>query len=171
MLLPIETYTFVLTRLRYLSAAATSISGFTPDAKSAEYCADQVELAQDAFKDLLGIFNAANSSHGTMTVAFNETHDACVAVYACMKSLYRKDLEVSQQIRTLPTKDRSPGKTLSRAKALDALWGTLPDVPGTTEPMVVGEITTSSFGASWRRPILRGRWRSFTRSLRPGMIS
>ncbi len=147
MLLPIETHTFVLTRLRYLSAAATSISGFNPDAKPAGYCADQVELAEEAFDDLLGVFNAANSSHGEMTVAFHATHDACVAVYACMKSLYRTDLAVSQSIRMLPTQDQSPGRTLARGKAVDALWGTLPNVPGTTAPMVVGEITAASFGA------------------------
>lgn len=146
MLLPIDTYTFVLTRLRYLSAAATSISGFTPDGKSAGYCADQMQLAEDAYGDLFRVFNPANLAHGALTDAFTQTHDACVAVYACMKSLYRKDVESSGSIRRLPTQDQSPGKTLARGKAIDALWGTLPNVPGTSGPMVVGEITAVSFG-------------------------
>lgn len=147
MLLPTEKYTFVLTRLRYLSAAATIIPGFKPDAKSAVYCEDQVRLVEEAFVDLFRICDTANTSHGAMTVSCAGTHDACVAVYACMKSLYRKDVESSAAIRRLPTQDQSPGRTLARGKELDALWGTLPNVPGTSGPMVVGDLTAASFGA------------------------
>ena len=150
MMLPIETYIYALTRLRYLSAAATGIVAtppFTPDGKNALYCADQVALCQQAFTALLTKFNAANVAHGTMTATHDVCYQAAISVYACMKSLYRSDLSLATSITLLPKADPVPERTLSRMKALYEKWGTLPNVPGTAGPMIVGEITSSIFGS------------------------
>jgi hypothetical protein len=147
MVLPIETYTFTLTRLRYLSAAAQNIPGFKPDGKETLFVNDQPALCSQAFTDLLGKFNAMNVTAGLMRATFDAMHDACVAVYGCMKSHYRKDPDQTRAIRSLPKDDRSPERTLARMKALVSLWGTLPPVPGTNLPFTVGEITAASFGS------------------------
>lgn len=150
MILPIETYTFALTRLRYLSAAVTGIVStppFRPDGKNALYCTDQVALAQQAYGALLIKFDEANTTHGRMTTAFDVAYAAAVSVYACMKSLYRSDLSVTKSILTLPKADYAAEKTLARMKALNTKWARLPNVPGTAGPMVVGSISCGSFGS------------------------
>ena len=150
MVLPIETYVYCLSRLRYLSAAANGIVAtppFAPDGKSALYCSEQVALCQQAFSGLVTKFNAANEAHGAMTVTSDLGYKTAIAVYASMKSLYRTEVSALGSITAIPNADPMPLKTLERMNSLDDLWTTLPNVPGTSGPMVVGELTSAVFGA------------------------
>ncbi len=147
MVLPIEEYTYVSTRLRYLRAASQSLPAFKPDGRGALYIADQPALATQAFTDLLTKFNAVNLSDGAMRTAHAAGHDAAVAVYACMKSCYRKDPGCAKGIRTLPKGDKTPEKTFARMKALATLWDSLPNLPVINTPLEVGEITAGVLGS------------------------
>lgn len=146
--LPLEDYIFTVTRLRYLNACTQSVPSFKPDGKDADYVAQQLSGASQSLADLLGKHNANNLAAGGAASTHETCHDSCVAVYACMKSCYRNDPASSAAIRRLPQGDRSPEKTLARVKAIASLWGTLPHVPGTNGPLVVGDLTQASFAAS-----------------------
>ena len=148
LVLPIEDYVFTLTRLRYLNACTQSVPAFKPDGKDAAYVSLQLAGASQALNDLLAKHNANNLGEGAATTAFQMCHDDCIAVYACMKSCYRHDTASSAAIRRLPRSDRSPEKTLARVKAIASLWATLPNVPGTNGPLVVGNRTQESFAAT-----------------------
>lgn len=143
--LPIDTYTFVLTRLRYLSAAAQSISDFHPDGRTTEQITALVPAAENAFAELTLMYNARGTASGTLDTTHSAAHEKTVSVYACMKSCYRSDTNCTTSIISLPKADRTPERTLARMRALGSLWATLPNVPGTTGPLVVGGTTAALF--------------------------
>ena len=145
--LPLEEYIFVLSRLRYLSAAVTNISTFKPDGKPAAFYTDLPPLCEQAYSALLTPYNQANVAVSAMQAAWTTGHDTGVMVYACMKSCYRTDINQSASIRRLPKRDNTPDKTLARMRATTDLWTTLPNVPGTAGPLVVGEYTSGGFGS------------------------
>ena len=144
----LDQFTFTLTRLRYLHAAQVNIPGFKPDAKDATYTDDQITAATAARQEFLVHFNAYNSANGALEGQLDTAHSAAVTVYACMKSCYRKDISCTAAIVRLPKQDRSPEGTLKRMRALTACWNTLPSVPGTSDPFVVGPWTYAIFGAA-----------------------
>ena len=145
--LPVENYNFVLTRLRYLAAAVINIPNFRPDGKPPAAFTDLPPLAEQSFAALLVRYNAANLAEGTMRHSFGGAYAEAVTVYACMKSCFRADPNCRRAIRSLPKAARTPDRTVVRMKALTELWGTLPNVPGTNAPLLVGEMTAGSFGS------------------------
>jgi hypothetical protein len=135
-------------RLGYLKAALKVVPEFQPDGKPAAFVSEQAEAANAAFRSLVSQFNAAHVAEGGLAAAFEQCHQDCTAVYACLKSVYRADAQCRRSILELPKEDRSPGKTLERLKATAALWATLPNVPGTDAPMTMGNITRESLAAT-----------------------
>jgi len=144
--LPQDRYIYVLTRLRYLNAAVANIPTFRPDGKTPTQIEELVPAANDEFADLVAKYNSRNTAEGTLTTSYEAGHDKAVSVYACAKSCYRSDTNCTQAILALPKSDRTPGETLVRMKALGQLWSTLPNVPGTSGPLVVGGTTAAAFG-------------------------
>jgi hypothetical protein len=147
MVLPVENYLYVHTRLRYLAVATQLSPSFAPDGHPNGYAAQQVTAAGDGFNDLLTKFNAAKIADGTLKQDTDTCHDLCVSIYACLKSCFRKDIKSSTAIRALPKEDHSPDRTLARMKAIANLWPTLPNVPGTNGPFVAGDQTKITFAA------------------------
>ena len=145
--LPLEEYIFVLSRLRYLAAAVTNIPTFKPDGKPATAFTDLPPLCEQAYSLLLAPYNLANVAVSTMHTAWATGRDTAVMVYACMKSCYRTDVGQARAIRSLPKSNSSPDRTLARMRATTDLWTTLPNVPGTAGPLVVGEYTSGGFGS------------------------
>lgn len=145
--LPLEEYIFVLSRLRYLSAAVTNIPTFKPDGQPAAVYTVLPPLCEQAYSALLTPFNQANVALNTMQTARTEGYDAAVTVYACMKSCYRTDASQARAIRSLPKSNSSPDRALARMRSTTDLWVTLPNVPGTNAPLTVGLLTAGAFGS------------------------
>lgn len=145
--LPIEAYIFVLSRLRYLSAAVTNIPDFKPDGQLPAAFTGLPALCEQAYSTLLTPFNQAQVAGSTMRSAWLAGHEASVSVYACMKSCYRQAVSQAGAIRSLPKRDTTPDRTLVRMRSITDLWVTLPHVPGTNQPLVVGELTAGAFGS------------------------
>ena len=145
--LPIEEYIFVLSRLRYLSAAVTNIPTFKPDGKPTAFYTDLPPLCEQAYSTLLTPYNQASVAVSTMQSFWANGRDTAVMVYACMKSCYRVDAGQSRAIRSISKSNSTPDKTLARMRATTDLWVTLPPVPGTSAPLVVGEYTSGGFGS------------------------
>lgn len=145
--LPIEAYIFVLSRLRYLATAVTNIPDFKPDGQLPAAFTSLPALCEQAYSALLNPFNQAQVGGSTMRAAWLAGHAVSVSVYACMKSCYRTDINQSASIRRLPKRDNTPDKTLARMRSTADLWVTLPNVPGTAGPLVVGEYTSGGFGS------------------------
>jgi hypothetical protein len=143
--LPIDTYIYVLTRLRYLGAAAENIDDFHPDGRTTEQITELVPASENAFVELSAYYNARNTAAGTLDTTHDKAYQKTVCVYACMKSCYRSDLNCTTSILSLPKADRVPERTLARMRSLGSLWTTLPNVPGTTGPLVVGGTTAALF--------------------------
>ena len=146
-LIMLTEFTFTLTRLRYLGAAAQNIPTFRPDGKDAAYAHGLVTAATAAQAHFLAKFNEFNLINGALATEFAAAHDAAVTVYACMKSCYRRDNSCTAAIRRLPKQDKSPEQTLKRIRGLSACWSTLPAVPGTSDPFIVGPWTQAAFSA------------------------
>ena len=145
--LPIEAYTFVLSRLRYLVAAVTDIPTFKPDGKPASAYTDLPAQCEQAYGALLGPFNLAGAALDVMQAARAAGHADAVAVYGCMKLCYRADVACDRSIRSIPKSNSTPERALARMQSTATLWATLPNVPGTNAPLAVGEITAGSFGS------------------------
>lgn len=143
--LPIDTYIYVLTRLRYLSAAAQKIPDFHPDGRTTEQITEMVPATENEYTELSVMYNARNTAAGILDTTHTTAHDKTVTVYACMKSCYRTDPNCTCAITSLPKADRTPERTLARMRSLGTLWATLPNVPGTTGPLVVGGTTAALF--------------------------
>jgi hypothetical protein len=145
MVLNFEEFNFTVTRLRYLDAVVTNIPGFTPDGRTAEEVAQLGTGADASLKQLLRKYNESNTANAGLQKSYAASHEACVSVYACMKSCYRKDTVSSATIQRLPKHDTNPEKTCTRMKAIADYWPTLPKVPGTNAPFAVGDITQDAF--------------------------
>ncbi len=139
-------FTFTLMRLRYLAAAAQNIPTFKPDGKDLAYINSLLTDANTAEAEFLTKFTEYNTANGALEAEFQDSHDAAVTVYACMKSCYRSIPSCFAAIRRLPKQDKSPEQTLKRMRGLTACWSTLPSLPGTTDPFTVGALTYLAFG-------------------------
>ncbi len=143
--LPTDSYIFMLTRLRYLGAAAENIPTFHPDGKTTLQITELVPAAENEYTELSAKYNARNTAAGTLETTHEVTHAKTVSVYACMKSCYRTDTNCTRSIISLPKEDRTPERTLTRMRSLGGLWANLPNVPGTAGPLVVGGTTAALF--------------------------
>src|SRR6185503_7388903 len=102
MLLPLEEHLWVSTRLSYLALAAESIPGILVDGRDSIYISALPEVEDAAWEDLLGKFNDRNTKAGALSAGCEDANDWCVALYANLKSAYRKDVASSRKIRGLP---------------------------------------------------------------------
>ena len=142
-----ETFDFHLTQLKYLKTAVDHIDSpsFRPDGKTPTQIATLLTDGNTALTDLLEKSDQLNVARGALEAAHAAGHDACVAVYACMKSCYRDDRSSLAAIQRLPKTDRTPSQTVTRMKATSQRWSALPNAPGTKSPLTVGDLTVDSF--------------------------
>ena len=145
MILNFEEFNFTVARLRYLDGAVANIPGFMPDGRTPEQVGLLLSGADKSLKDLLKKYNESNSANATLQKSYATGHETSVSVYACMKSCYRSDSVATATILRLPKHDTNPQKTCTRMKAIADLWPTLPNVPGTSAPFAVGEVTKAAF--------------------------
>lgn len=148
MMLPDESYRFTRTRLSYLNAAMALNPVFRPDQKTAEDVLELPDRLDEAWSLMHNKSRANSVAQGALRALGEKCHEACVSIYASMKSCYRRDAVSSAAIRRVPTEDKTPEKTLARMRVLHALWGLLPNAPGTEGPLVVGGWTRELFEAA-----------------------
>ena len=143
----LETYNFRLTQLAYVKGAAEQVAAFRPDGKTPTQIAAMIADGQTARAEYLTKRATVTTARGTFRSAHEDAHNAVVAVYAVMKSLYRDDRDSSRAIRSLPKDDRNPEQTLARMEAISKLWASLPNPPGSATAMVAGGVTRAAFDA------------------------
>ena len=121
---------FEILQARYVKAAMDEIATFRPDGKTpAEVQAliDTVSTAQTTFLTKNATLDLAR---GELAEAVDALHLVCTQVYPIMKVRYRTDPGSLSAINRLPTQDRTSRETLTRGDSISALWGQLPNPPG-----------------------------------------
>lgn len=122
--------------MRYIKAAMDEIPTFQPDGKAAT---DVQTMIDDAVAVDTTFQNADVTlalARGELAESTDTLHTACVQVYAIMKNRFRDDPGSLQAINRLPVHDRTTRDTIRRAEAISALWGQLPNPPGSATPFV-----------------------------------
>ncbi len=156
-----ETLLFTIVRLRYTKNAVDLLApDFQPDGKSAADVAAMLTAATTALGAGLALEGQRAAAHETFKAEWGNCHDACVDVFACMRSCYRYLPGPLGSIESTPKDDRTPGRTLARMKALSGVWAGLPNVPGTANPFAVRGITRAAFDASVTA--FDTKWQSYT---------
>lgn len=139
-----ERHDFLVTALKYVKVAMTKITGallFRPDGKTPTQVQTLLNEAETALEAALDANDDLDVARGEVAEGRTAGHAACVAVYACMKSCFRKNKGQANATRKLPKGDQSLPKTLARMKAIKKRWAKLPE----PEAFIVGEITQESF--------------------------
>jgi hypothetical protein len=125
---------FEILQGRYVKAAMDEIATFRPEGKlpaDAQTLIDAVTTAQTTF---LNKSAALDLARGEVQEKVDALHVVCTQVYPIMKVRYRTDPGSLQAINRLPVADRSQRETTVRGESLSALWGQLPNPPGSATP-------------------------------------
>ena len=125
---------FEILQARYVKAAMDEIASFRPDGKSpadVQTLIDTVVSAQTTFLTKNATLDLAR---GELAESVDTLHLACTQVYPIMKVRYRTDPGSLLAINRLPVQDRTPRETLTRGDSMSALWGQLPNPPGSATP-------------------------------------
>lgn len=156
-----ETFDFRVTQLGYVKVAVENITDpvFRPDGRNAAAVTVLQTQAATAKADLLVKFDALNTARAALDTSRKAGHDACVAVYACMKSCYRSDATALPAIKRLPKSGSTAAQTLNRMTAIAQRWAQLPAVPGTSDPFIVGALTKAGFDALLAD--LQAKWNAY----------
>ncbi len=136
---------FSVIRLRYLKVAVDALPTFKPDGKTPEDVGNMLENAIEALSAGFSLEAQLNMARGNFESQHQSSHAACVDVYACMKSCYRGDAGALAAIIRVATEDRTPNETFARMQDLAAVWGNLPNAPGTDAPLAVRGINPEVF--------------------------
>ncbi len=138
-------FNFHLTQVNYIRAAMAVIPVYKPDDSTVSIVDSIIGSAKVVRQDYVAKFNALNSARGATQAAHAALHDACVSVYQCMKSCYRKDPASLNCIESLPVQDQSYDETITRALGISEAWAGLPNPPGWAGPFKVGLLTRTAF--------------------------
>lgn len=138
-------YNYQLSQVRYVREAMKLIGAFRPDNKVVPVVDSLVGNAKQVRQDYLDKHIDQGLARGAAGVAHTALHEACVNVYACLKSAFRNDGESLGAIDLLPVADRSVDETFRRGKAMDRTWGKLPNPPEWAGPFAVGPVTHAAF--------------------------
>ncbi len=144
-----EVFNFHVLQTRYVKVAIDRIvtPQFAPDGKTALQVNTLLIDAEDAMVLVMDRFDALNVARGELHAAQKAAHDACVDVYACMKSCYRNNRGALASIKGLPKADKTPVQTLTRIKNICRRWAQLPPPPGGGGPFIVGTLTQAQMVA------------------------
>ena len=129
-----KTVDFEILQARYVKAAMDEIATFRPEGKTpadVQTLIDTLVTAQATFVTKTATIDLAR---GELQEKIDALHVACTQVYPIMKVVYRTDPGSLQAINRLPVHDRTPRETLARSDAISALWGQLPNPPGSATP-------------------------------------
>jgi hypothetical protein len=119
---------------RYVKAAMDKIATFRPEGKTpaaAQTLIDAVTTAQSTLSTKTATLDLAR---GELQEKIDALHVLCTQIYPIMKVVYRTDAGSLRAINALPITDRSQRETVARGDAISALWGQLPNPPGSATP-------------------------------------
>jgi hypothetical protein len=125
--------------------AQPELTGFLPDGKTLEDVTSIVGSIGSTKGNLIGRDIALRFALGAQESATTLLHDGCVAAYANMRSVYRRDVPSLRAIRRIPKRDQTPAQTLTRGDLTAQVWAGLPNMPGTGTPFKVGSLTLTTF--------------------------
>jgi hypothetical protein len=138
-------FNFHLTQVEYVRAAMLQAPAYKPDDFSADAVASLIGAAKTVRAEYISKFNALGFKRGATQSALTKLHEACVSVYQCMKSVFRKEPSSLHAIDGLPTQDQSLDETQKRAQAISDLWAKLPNPPAWSGPFKVGTMDLAAF--------------------------
>ena len=131
-----KAFDFEVVQMRYIKAAMDEIPTFQPDGKTAADVQTMIDTAEAVRATFQNADVTLALARGELAEATDGLHTACVQVYAIMKNRFRADPGSLQAINRLPVHDRTTRDTLARSESLSALWGQLPNPPGSATPFV-----------------------------------
>ena len=138
-------YNFVLSQVRYVRAAMILIPSFKPDDSVLSTVDSIIGNAKQVRQDYLAKDGLLSLARGAVHEALDRLHEANVAVYASLKSVYRRDMSSMSLIESIPVDDQSVGDTFTRGKSIDTKWGQLANPPGWGGAFTLGPITHAVF--------------------------
>lgn len=138
-------YNFVLSQVRYVRAAMGLIPSFKPDDYVPSTVDSIIGNAKQVRQDYLAKDGLLSLARGAVHEAHDRLHDANVAVYASLKSVYRKDAPSMSLIESIQVDDQSVNDTFTRGHSIDTKWGQLPNPSGWAGPFKLGPITHAVF--------------------------
>ena len=121
---------FTILQGQSVKSAMDQIPTFRPEGKTpanAQTLIDAVVTSQATFVNKSATLDLAR---GELQEAIDALHVVCTQVYPIMKAVYRADAGSLQAINRLPVSDRTARETLGRGDGIKALWGQLPNPPG-----------------------------------------
>lgn len=127
-------YDFHLLQLRYIREAMNDYANYRPDDWTVAMVDALIASARTVRTAFLNAKTDYDLAMGGRNSACTNLHDACVSVFAILKTRFRKDPASSEVILKLPVDDRTPSDTLSRGQQISILWGKLPNPPGSSTP-------------------------------------
>lgn len=132
-----EKYSFETLRLRYIHGGMVAIPSWRPDGKTPEEVLAMITTATSPTGPR-GVYETANArlqlAQGEYAEDIAELHGICVQIYPIVRSRFRTDAGTTSALNSLPTQDETGTATLTRGKAISALWGQLPNPPGSQTP-------------------------------------
>lgn len=138
-------FNYQLSQVRYVREAMRVIPSFKPDDAVVSAVDSIIGNAKQVRKDYVEKLSLLALARGAVHEAHGPLHEACVSVYSCLKSVFRKDMKSMNLIDAIPVDDRSVPQTLERGQAIDGAWGKLPNPPGWNGAFKVGPMTHAAF--------------------------
>lgn len=125
---------FEILQARYVKAAMDEIPTFRPYGKTPANVQTTIDTVVTAQGTFLTKSTTLDLARGELQEAVDSLHVACTQVYPIMKVIYATDPGSLQAINRLPVADRSTRETMTRSEAISAIWGQLPNPPGSATP-------------------------------------
>ncbi len=139
---------FEITQLQFLEAAMAqpALAGFKPDNKTLAQVAALQTGAEAAKVTLAEKLSEWQATRGATAGDCGACLGIAVALYGSMRSVYRDLPDALTQLRRIPKSKSTPQAVLDRMTVTDAVWGGLPNPPGTSTPFQLGTLTLAAFG-------------------------
>ena len=144
-----EQINFEITQLQFLETAMgqPALSGFKPDNKTLVQVTALRTGAEASKVTLAEKLSAWQSTRGGTGGDCTECREIAVAVYGSMRSVYRNVSVAPTQFKRIPKSNSSTQGVLDRMTLTAAVWGELPNPPGTSTPFQLGALTLAGFEA------------------------
>ncbi len=142
-------YDFTVNQTRYTKAAMDEIPTFRPDLKTPADVASMIPTPDTVRGDYVTKMTALGAARDARNFGAAAVHEVCVEFLAQVRSVYRKNATVQEQLDRLLTGDERVCECITRGDQTTALWGTLPNVGTPPAAFIVrrleGDVTKAQF--------------------------